>query len=33
MQTAAELSGREYSIEDMAQRFADGIVQALLIDS
>lgn len=30
MQEAAEHSGRELSVEDMARRFADGVVQALL---
>lgn len=30
LQNGAELSGRELTIEDMAERFADGIVQALL---
>lgn len=30
MQAAADLSGRELSVEDMARRFADGVVQALL---
>ena len=30
LQAGAEISGRELTIEDMAERFADGIVQALL---
>ena len=30
MQAAAQQSGRELSVEDMARRFADGVVQALL---
>ncbi len=30
MQAAAERSGRDLSVEDMARRFADGVVQALL---
>ncbi len=32
LQAGAEIAGRELSIEDMAQRFADGIVQALRDD-
>lgn len=32
LQSGADLAGRELSIEDMAERFADGVVQALLLD-
>ena len=30
LQRGAEQSGRDLSVEEMAQRFADGVVQALL---
>ena len=31
LQAGAERAGNELSVEDMADRFADGIVQALLV--
>ncbi len=32
LRVGAELAGQELSVEDMAQRFADGVVQALLVE-